>query len=63
MTDPISLAPILAPEDRPAPLFADPDLTHEERYDAFVWCDEATALHPLPALPTPGEMETYPAGV
>lgn len=34
-----------------------------ERYDAFIWCDEATALHPLPALTTPGEMETYPAGV
>src|SRR3954464_12262871 len=36
MTDPISLAPILAPEDRPTPLFADDSLTHEERYDAFV---------------------------
>ncbi|MFF0721169.1 erythromycin esterase family protein [Micromonospora sp. NPDC003816] len=34
-----------------------------DRYDAFVWCDETTALHPLPALTTPGEMETYPAGV
>jgi erythromycin esterase-like protein len=34
-----------------------------ERYDSFIWCDEATALHPLPALTTPGEMETYPAGV
>ncbi|GAA2702512.1 erythromycin esterase family protein [Micromonospora olivasterospora] len=34
-----------------------------ERYDAFVWCDETTALHPLPALAAPGEMETYPAGV
>ena len=34
-----------------------------ERYDAFIWCDETTALHPLPALATPGEMETYPAGV
>lgn len=34
-----------------------------ERYDAFIWCDETTALHPLPALSTPGEMETYPAGV
>ncbi|BCL13695.1 erythromycin esterase family protein [Micromonospora sagamiensis] len=33
-----------------------------ERYDAFVWCDETTALHPLPALTTPGELETYPAG-
>ena len=22
-----------------------------ERYDAFIWCDETTALHPLPALP------------
>jgi len=36
MTDPISLAPILAPEDRPTPLFVDDSLTHEERYDAFV---------------------------
>src|SRR3954462_6424127 len=36
MTDPISLAPILAPEDRPTPLFADERLTHEERYDSFV---------------------------
>ncbi|MBQ1025511.1 erythromycin esterase family protein [Micromonospora sp. C95] len=34
-----------------------------ERYDAFIWCDETTALHPLPALAAPGEMETYPAGV
>ncbi|MEV6694198.1 erythromycin esterase family protein [Micromonospora sp. NPDC051196] len=34
-----------------------------QRYDAFIWCDETTALHPLPALTTPGEMETYPAGV
>ncbi|MBF9131375.1 erythromycin esterase family protein [Plantactinospora sp. S1510] len=35
-----------------------------DRYDAFVWCDHTTALHPLPATPsTPGEMETYPAGV
>ncbi|RIV35892.1 erythromycin esterase family protein [Micromonospora radicis] len=34
-----------------------------QRYDAFIWCDETTALHPLPALVTPGEMETYPAGV
>ncbi|MEO6351220.1 MAG: Phenylacetic acid catabolic protein, partial [Candidatus Limnocylindrales bacterium] len=36
MTDPVSLAPVLAPEERPIPAFADPDLTHEERYDAFV---------------------------
>lgn len=34
-----------------------------ERYDAFIWCDESTALHPLPARAAPGEMETYPAGV
>ncbi|GAB3859097.1 hypothetical protein GCM10029963_59840 [Micromonospora andamanensis] len=34
-----------------------------DRYDAFIWCDETTALHPLPALAAPGEMETYPAGV
>jgi erythromycin esterase-like protein len=34
-----------------------------ERYDAFIWCDQTTALHPLPALAAPGEMGTYPAGV
>ncbi|MGC4803493.1 erythromycin esterase family protein [Micromonospora sp. DT233] len=34
-----------------------------ERYDAFVWCDDTTAVHPLPALRTSGELETYPAGV
>ena len=34
-----------------------------ERYDGFIWCDETTALHPLPALSAMGEMETYPAGV
>jgi erythromycin esterase-like protein len=34
-----------------------------ERYDAFIWCDQTTALHPIPALAAPGEMETYPAGV
>lgn len=34
-----------------------------ERYDAFIWCDQTTALHPLPAQTTFGEMETYPAGV
>jgi erythromycin esterase-like protein len=34
-----------------------------ERYDAFIWCDQTTALHPLPAMTAPGEMETYPAGV
>ncbi|ABP56097.1 erythromycin esterase family protein [Salinispora tropica] len=34
-----------------------------ERYDGFVWCDEATALDPLPARGARGELETYPAGV
>lgn len=34
-----------------------------DRYDAFIWCDQTTALHPLPARAAPGEMETYPAGV
>lgn len=34
-----------------------------DRYDAFIWCDETTALHPLPVSAAPGEMETYPAGV
>ncbi|WP_422771537.1 erythromycin esterase family protein [Plantactinospora sp. WMMC1484] len=34
-----------------------------DRYDAFVWCDHTAALHPLPAVPAPGELETYPSGV
>lgn len=34
-----------------------------DRYDAFIWCDHTTALHPLPASAAPGELETYPAGV
>jgi len=34
-----------------------------ERYDAFIWCDQTTALHPLPAQPAAGELEAYPAGV
>lgn len=34
-----------------------------ERYDGFVWCDESTALDPLPARGAGGELETYPAGV
>ncbi len=36
MTDPLSLAPILSPDERPTPTFSDPNLTHEERYNAFV---------------------------
>ncbi|TDB79257.1 MULTISPECIES: erythromycin esterase family protein [unclassified Micromonospora] len=34
-----------------------------DRYDAFVWCDESSALHPLPARAASDEMQTYPAGV
>ncbi len=34
-----------------------------DRYDAFIWCDQTTALHPLSATAAPGEMGTYPAGV
>ncbi|MFY1690167.1 erythromycin esterase family protein [Plantactinospora sp. WMMB782] len=34
-----------------------------DRYDAFLWCDHTTALHPLPASAAPGELETYPSGV
>ncbi|MEH0986177.1 erythromycin esterase family protein [Micromonospora sp. CPCC 205556] len=34
-----------------------------DRYDAFIWCDETTALHPLSAATSLGEMQTYPAGV
>ncbi|MEV4759637.1 erythromycin esterase family protein [Micromonospora sp. NPDC049559] len=33
------------------------------RYDAFVWCDQSSALRPLAARTAPGELETYPAGV
>ena len=33
-----------------------------QRYDAFVWCDRTTALHPLPAHEVRGELETFPAG-
>lgn len=33
------------------------------RYDAFIWCDRTTALHPLPASTAPGELETFPSGV
>ncbi len=36
MTDPLALEPVLAPDERARPLFHDPDLTHEERYEAFV---------------------------
>jgi erythromycin esterase len=34
-----------------------------DRYDAFIWCDQTTALHPLAVPAVPGEMDTYPAGV
>lgn len=34
-----------------------------QRYDAFIWCDQSSALHPLAGRPVPGELETYPAGV
>ncbi|MEO3744412.1 erythromycin esterase family protein [Plantactinospora sp. B5E13] len=34
-----------------------------DRYDAFVWCDHTTALHPLPTWVASGELETYPSGV
>ncbi|HEX7743849.1 MAG TPA: erythromycin esterase family protein [Micromonosporaceae bacterium] len=33
------------------------------RYDAFIWCDRTSALHPLPARTAPGELETFPSGV
>jgi ring-1,2-phenylacetyl-CoA epoxidase subunit PaaA len=36
MTDPLALEPILAPEERSAPAFADPALSDDERYEAFV---------------------------
>jgi len=34
-----------------------------DRYDAFVFVDETSALHPLHLVPAPGEMEAYPSGV
>ncbi|WP_326562804.1 erythromycin esterase family protein [Micromonospora sp. NBC_01796] len=34
-----------------------------DRYDAFIWCDQTTAVHELPANAEPGELETYPAGL
>jgi erythromycin esterase len=34
-----------------------------DRYDAFLWCDQSTALHPLAARAVTGELETYPAGL
>ncbi len=34
-----------------------------ERYDAFIWYDQTTAVHPLHTQPAPGELETYPSGV
>jgi len=33
-----------------------------QRYDAFVWCDQTSALHSLPAHEMLGELETFPAG-
>jgi ring-1,2-phenylacetyl-CoA epoxidase subunit PaaA len=36
MTDPLALEPILAPEERSTPAFADPALSDDERYEAFV---------------------------
>ncbi|EXG81048.1 erythromycin esterase family protein [Cryptosporangium arvum] len=34
-----------------------------DRYDAFVWLPETTALAPLPAVAVGSELETYPVGV
>ncbi|WP_329104020.1 erythromycin esterase family protein [Micromonospora sp. NBC_01699] len=34
-----------------------------DRYDAFIWCDQTTAVHELQAFAEPGELETYPAGL
>ncbi len=36
MTDPLALDPVLSPEERSGLPYHDPELTHEERYDAFV---------------------------
>jgi len=34
-----------------------------DRYDAFVWLPDTTALKALPAVPAGGELETFPVGV
>ncbi|SHN20976.1 erythromycin esterase family protein [Cryptosporangium aurantiacum] len=34
-----------------------------DRYDAFVWLPETTALRPLAAVPAGRELETFPVGV
>jgi putative phosphoribosyl transferase len=34
-----------------------------EQFDGFVWMDETTALHPLPAAVSEAEDETYPFGL
>jgi erythromycin esterase-like protein len=34
-----------------------------DRYDAFIWCPETSALRPLPVQPVGGELETFPLGV
>nr|WP_322786269.1 erythromycin esterase family protein [Catelliglobosispora koreensis] len=34
-----------------------------QRYDAFVWCEQTTSVHPLHTQPAHGEWETYPSGV
>lgn len=31
-----------------------------QRYDAFIWCEQTTAVHPLHTQPAHGELETYP---
>jgi ring-1,2-phenylacetyl-CoA epoxidase subunit PaaA len=36
VTDPLALDPVLPETERAAPVFSDPGLSHEERYDAFV---------------------------
>jgi erythromycin esterase-like protein len=33
-----------------------------DRYDALIWCETTSELHPIHARPAPGELETYPTG-
>jgi len=37
--------------------------TLAERYDAFIWIDQTSAVHPIHVAPARGELETYPTGV
>ncbi|MFN8050161.1 MAG: erythromycin esterase family protein [Acidimicrobiales bacterium] len=34
-----------------------------EQFDEYIWIDETTAVHALPALPEPGEADLFPFGL